>query len=624
MPRAGIENRPIPPRRVDDQTTVPFEPDVNGPLLFHPALPSTFSITTIPEAVTPAFDPLPSTHFAMDNQPQERAEELHPQVDDTPANTDIAPSSPSPARNPAPHARPSNPLQGRFLGTDEDPTLGVRTLHAVVCQHLAEAEELLAIARARMRIEDDLSVKLAELGRHSGARGAQQPTSAASAPASPFSPSSAPAASQPPFVSPASMSVFAPPPSSERWSSLSQGLGTAAAMLAGARDSALASLASLTSSSSTSSSSCASVSTNVHVDDESSLRPTLRTLREEYVALAVHHRRHADTLHAAVITPLQTMLDLNRRYLAEKKAEIDTASENIARFTSEVEARKVAHRAKCKIADDEDRKFKYVTGSDDPQPPSSPAPDPIMVGSRALAPNEIYHIADALRRDAKPKSVVTQLGLYEGVCMGSDLVDLLRKRHAGVSPRPDLKGICGELLARRFITPITGPHDAPFAPNLPYCFGRPMLKSGEPPHAKARREVEVAKAELDAAVDAAARAVGGIRALVEGYVEVAGRVERARLTTTRDAVLAIESAQVIAAGQAWKVWAAAGDAGSVGLLQPPPEQDAGLEYIAMKHGMVKLPGKRAEKEEAEAVVPSVVEAVTEEVGRVDDEGQVVG
>ncbi|KAJ3162138.1 hypothetical protein HDU86_005836 [Geranomyces michiganensis] len=517
-----------------------------------------------------------------------------------------------------------------FWGTGEDPAAGVRALHAVFVQHLAEADDLLALVRARVVSEETYASNFLELGRHSGS------VAAAAGSASPF-----------PFASLSSPSSLSRDPS-RRYSrastpaiaagtmtglttgdhnrislnNIAQGLGHAAARLqSAAAQSGLPGTANwcLTaepdsynnnnnnsgadgggSSSTTTGGTPSTTSTVGPIDDESSVRPVIRTIREQMVAMAAAHRRHADTLTMAVISPLQAFVEQHRKVMTKKKSEVDLNHQQLARLAADIGARHAVYIQKCKIAEEEDFKFRQ----DGESRASRIAPGPVMIGSRSVGPNEFQTIVETMRKEVKTKSIMTDLGLFEGCFMGEDALDHLRKRYPGI-PRADLRLICREILARRLMAPLIGPNDGSFEPELPYQFGRPLLKSGEPPHVKARKDSEMARLDYDSAIKSAEHTRSALEFHITDYLLAAQEAERYRLKVIQEAVLALETAQVFLLGELQTTWRppalldnsasqkvadGANDSGGGAaapahpatlLVSPNPEE--GVQYIARRY-----------------------------------------
>ncbi|KAJ3165961.1 hypothetical protein HDU88_003836 [Geranomyces variabilis] len=343
------------------------------------------------------------------------------------------------------------------------------------------------------------------------------------------------------------------------------------------------------------SSSNLSTSTVGPIDDESSVRPVIRTIREQMVAMAAAHRRHADTLTMAVISPLQAFVEQHRKVMTKKKSEVDLNHQQLARLAADIGARHAVYIQKCKIAEEEDFKFRQ----DGESRASRIAPGPVMIGSRSVGPNEFQTIVETMRKEVKTKSIMTDLGLFEGCFMGEDALDHLRKRYPGI-PRADLRLICREILARRLMAPLIGPNDGSFDPELPYQFGRPLLKSGEPPHVKARKDSEMARLDYDSAIKSAEHTRSALEFHITDYLLAAQEAERYRLKVIQEAVLALETAQVFLLGELQTTWrppalvdsaAQAATATAVDgaegahpatlLTSPNPEE--GVQYIARRY-----------------------------------------
>ncbi|KAJ3170081.1 hypothetical protein HDU87_008856 [Geranomyces variabilis] len=502
-----------------------------------------------------------------------------------------------------------------FWGTGEDPAAGVRALHAVFTQHLAEADDLLALVRARVVSEETYASNFLELGRHSGSVAAPATLSLASAFSSSASSSSPSFSRDPtrrysrastPAIAAGTMTGLTTGDHNRiTLNNIAQGLGNAAAKLqSAAAQSGLPGTSSwcLTTEpdsfnngdrsigNGTSSSSNLSTSTVGPIDDESSVRPVIRTIREQMVAMAAAHRRHADTLTMAVISPLQAFVEQHRKVMTKKKSEVDLNHQQLARLAADIGARHAVYIQKCKIAEEEDFKFRQ----DGESRASRIAPGPVMIGSRSVGPNEFQTIVETMRKEVKTKSIMTDLGLFEGCFMGEDALDHLRKRYPGI-PRADLRLICREILARRLMAPLIGPNDGSFDPELPYQFGRPLLKSGEPPHVKARKDSEMARLDYDSAIKSAEHTRSALEFHITDYLLAAQEAERYRLKVIQEAVLALETAQVFLVSELQTTWrppalvdsvndsAAAEGAAHPATLLTSPNPEEGVQYIARRY-----------------------------------------
>ncbi|TPX66885.1 hypothetical protein SpCBS45565_g04172 [Spizellomyces sp. 'palustris'] len=457
-----------------------------------------------------------------------------------------------------------------FWGTGEDPTLGVRTLHNVFMQHLAEAEDMLALVRARVTMEETYASNLLELGRHSGSGSGGTSEKELRR----YSRASTPA------IAAGTMTGLSGEKSKLSLNQIAQGLGNAAAMLQSA---AASSRLSRPTSWNMVAEPESDTSTIGPIDDQSSIRPVIRTIREQNVAMAATHRRHADTLTLAVISPLQAFVEQHKRAMTKKKNEVDLNHQQLSRLAADIEARRTVYLQKCRIAEEEDRKFR----EDGETRARRVSTAPIMIGSRSVGPNEFSTIVEQMRKEVKIKSIMTDLGLFEGCFMGDDAIEYLRKRYPGV-PRGDLRNVCQEILDRRLITVVVGPNDSDFDRALPYQFGRPLLKTGEPPHVKARKDAEMARLDYDAAIKTAEHTRSALEFHITDYLIAAQDAERYRLKVIKEAVLALESAQVFVVDEVRTTWRPPSvedttDPTSPTSLLNSPDPETGVQYIATRY-----------------------------------------
>ncbi|KAJ3195996.1 hypothetical protein HK101_010412 [Irineochytrium annulatum] len=564
-------------------------------------------------------------------------------------NGGSAPGTPTTANDTKRKARLLNQglyfFQDIFWGVDSTPpTEGVTVLHEVFSQHLSEAEDLIAIVRTKVEIEEMAASRLADLVTN-------PPVHAPGgnpAPATTFFPS---------FSSASSSSPVTPPSTGRKRAAtsslLSSSSGSASPHPNGTTlGNTLSAFRDWVSSSSTSSQkdsngSAATASANMisivdattdpafgsvqegekggkPVDavptiefeapgtpmvedrkpqfdekaapvvetnvDTSSLAPAVRTLREQLMAMAAIHRRHADTLTLAVLSPLTAFVDQQRRALNKKKAEVDSTFKELTRVASEIESKKKTYFARARLAEDEEHKYQQ-DGESRSRPP---ALQPIQFGSRSVGPQEFHDIIIGMKRDMRTKSILTPLGLFEGCFIGEDAIAYLQLKFPKV-PRADVRQLCQELLARRAVAPVVGGRDGKFSTALPYMFGRPVLKTGEPPHVKARKDAEVARLEYRAAVDSAEHVRGALEFHITDYLVAAQEAEIYRLSVAGEALLALESAQVFATNEVGFSWSTRRD-GAGGLLSSDPSfafpvinllgcpsAAAGVDGIASRH-----------------------------------------
>ncbi|KAI8854927.1 hypothetical protein BC829DRAFT_378829 [Chytridium lagenaria] len=504
-------------------------------------------------------------------------------------------------------------FQDVFWGKGDDPTEGVRVVHEVFCRHLAEAEDLIALVRVRVAIEELNASKLGELGRLSGI-----PGSAANevhnilmggSSLGGNSPSSAgpvtlgvgrrggPGSGGSNFIStgngitsignqPVTSSsgnlfntftalamsvatnitnITTSSPSIDRSghnsgntpsSPMTGGLGSGN-ISSGVNANAFGSLQSASGDQregvgaplATDFANFSSSGANGFTEDASSLLPVIRTLREQMMAMAAVHRRHADNLTLNVLSPLTAFVDQNRRMLNKKKADVDAAFNQFMRIATDIEGRRHQYFAKTKAADDEDEKFKR-DGEARANPPKL---GPILFGSRSIPLQEFHDIVNFLKRDIKTKGILTPVGLFDGCFLGEDALALLQMRYAK-SPRADIRDLCQEFVSRRCISPVVGGADGKFSASLPYTFGRPVLKTGEAPHIKSRKDAEIAKLEYEASIGSSENARTTLEQCITEYLIVAQEAETFRLTIARGALQALESAQVFVINEFGNSW----------------------------------------------------------------------
>ncbi|KAJ3117754.1 hypothetical protein HDU96_005719 [Phlyctochytrium bullatum] len=540
-------------------------------------------------------------------------------------------------------------FQDVFWGKGEDPVEGVRVLHEVFLRHLAEVEDLIALLRVRVAIEEMNAARLGELGRLSGLPGSAameaqnllmggiglSPSSMATGQVPLGVGRRGPGTGGSGFISTGNgitsvgnqpvpnnnsnlfgsltglvMSVAtnissitttntpaSPVTSSGGVGSGNMGVNINANAMGGFHSAptdgretptALASDALAYSA----------AGANGFTDDASSLLPVVRTLREQMMAMAAVHRRHADNLTLNVLSPLTAFADQNRRMLAKKKAEVDAAYSQYHRIASDIEGRRQMYFSKTKMAYDEEEKFRR-DGEARANPPKL---GPILFGSRSIPLQEFHDIVNLLKREIKTKGILTPVGLFEGCFLGEDALVLLQVKYPK-SPRSDIRDLCQEFVTRRCISPVIGGADGKFSASLPYCFGRPLLKTGEAPHIRSRKDADIAKLEYEASIGSSESARTVLEQAITEYLIVAQEAETFRLTIARHALHALEAAQVFVINEIGSSWRPTGEGLTFSggesengdseepVILLPPDAETGIQHISERYrtGHVRIP-----------------------------------
>ncbi|KAJ3216644.1 hypothetical protein HDU67_009172 [Dinochytrium kinnereticum] len=549
-------------------------------------------------------------------------------------------------------------FQDVFWGKGEDPTEGVRVVHEVFLRHLAEAEDLIALVRVRVAIEELNASRLGELGRLSGIPGSaanevQNILMGGSNMGVGGSSSSSSGS--------ATLGVGRRGPGGGGSNFISTGNGitsvgnqpvanttlfnsfTALAMSVATNITSITSIASSSSPAPERSGSLitpqspmsgpggmgsGNISSSVHAntmgnfqssesrdhggaplandfmafcasgangftEDASSLGPVIRTLREQMMAMAAVHRRHADNLTLSVLSPLTAFVDQNRRLINKKRAEVDAIYSQFIRIANDIEGRRHQYFSKTKAADDEELKFRR-DGEARANPPKL---GPILFGSRSIPLQEFHDIVNLLKREIKTKGILTPVGLFEGCFLGEDALALLQLKYPK-SPRADIRDLCQEFVNRRCISPVIGGADGKFSASLPYGFGRPLLKTGEAPHIKARKDADIAKLEYEASIGSSESARTALEQSITEYLIAAQEAETFRLTIARGALQALEAAQIFVINEFGTSWNPRGglhlsDSTEEDdpLLLQPPDADSGIQHIAERYrtGHLRIP-----------------------------------
>ncbi|KAI8849467.1 hypothetical protein BC829DRAFT_432479 [Chytridium lagenaria] len=478
-------------------------------------------------------------------------------------------------------------FQDVFWGTGQDPTEGVTALHSVFTAHLAEAEDLIAIAKARVEVEEFTAAKFAEVARIQGASSSSISSSpSSSVTASAFYPTSllfgGSALVNGEWVAPS-----APAASASKEASAMMGGGGIASSDFGSiptevterrhrrelknllLQKAKTAMKKKPGESKTNDEAAKEKEQDV---DTASLNPVLQILRSQMMAMAACHRRHADTLTLAVLTPLTAFVDQHRRALSKKKAEVDSTYRELQRIASDIDPRKNHYLSRSKVAEDEEFRFRRENETPRPNPLT-----PITFGSRSVGMQEFHDIVNALKKEVRFRSILTPVGLFEGCFIGEDAVKCLQAKYPKV-PKSDIRHLCQELIERRAIAAVVGGKEGKFSKALPYMFGRPLLKSGEPPHVKARKDAEVARLEYQAVIDSAEHTRGALEFHITDYLVAAQEAEIYRLSVAKEALAALESAQIIAVNGIGTCWASPSTgAGIPSVLSPTSTVDNHFE-----------------------------------------------
>ncbi|KAJ1550613.1 hypothetical protein HK405_000195, partial [Cladochytrium tenue] len=122
-------------------------------------------------------------------------------------------------------------------------------------------------------------------------------------------------------------------------------------------------------------------------------------------------------------------------------------------------------------------------------------------------------------------------------------------------------------------------------------FGRPLLKTGEPPHVRARRDAEIARLEYIAAIESSEHTRAALEFHITDFLASAQEAEAYRLSVAGEALLALESAQLFAVAELSAAWSTgtglaararyAADGLPVTML-PCPVPGAGVQHIARR------------------------------------------
>ncbi|RKO86732.1 hypothetical protein BDK51DRAFT_27231, partial [Blyttiomyces helicus] len=487
--------------------------------------------------------------------------------------SDSAPPSPTV------DARPPLRFEDCFWGVDsKDPTVGVRSLHAVFSQNLKEAEDLLSLVKCRIKLEEDDAARTSDVGRHFGFPPPPLPSGTPVSSLMEFEAKERKAMnrrSHVPAFAASTMTGTEVPEKRSLASHIASGFGSAAATLfAGAKETALVKQHA-----------AAAEEEDVAdaLRDGSSLRPVTRMLVDQISSMSRIHRRHADTLTLAVASPLQAFIEQNRRTMNKKKAEVDAHCQRLQALAADIEVRKRAYMEKSKIAEDEVKKFR-----DDASKRAAAAarPGPIAVGSRYMEVGELHGLVSQLQQDVRTRSITTPVGLFDGAFIGSDLVDSVRKRFPAL-PVADARALCSEILSRRLISSVVGGITPDFEPAIPYQFGRALLKTGEFPHAKASRDAADVRAEYETAIRTAEHTRSALDFHITAYLVAAQKAETYRLSIVRDCLVALESTQLFAAQETLNLWTPPentdqDDTSPLPLL-PSPDPIQGVQCLARKH-----------------------------------------
>ncbi|KAJ3094416.1 hypothetical protein HDU97_008110 [Phlyctochytrium planicorne] len=472
-------------------------------------------------------------------------------------------------------------FQDVFWGTGENPTEGVTTLHQVFLRHLAEADSLITIAKARVEVEEFAAGRLEEIAAMAMPKPGDPSTLmpiASGAPSLLFGNSivgglTGRLRSQSAVTSNigSTFSALREWVSSSSTTQLSSTASTAASMIGGGNAVDSGDFGSVPigrkvdekdggnkvefDASDTTADVIRSDDKSFQkskpeektLEDPASLNPVLNTLKSQMQAAAAVHRRHADTLILSVISPLTAFVDQHRRAMLKKKAEVDSSYKELQKIAFDIPALKEVYMNKCKVAEEEESRFKIDGEKPRPNPLT-----PITFGARSIGMQEFHDIVNSLKKNLRMRSILTPVGLFEDCFIGEDAIKFLQTKFK--VPKSELRHLCQEMLDRRSIAAVVGGKDGKFSKALPYMFGRALLKTGEPPHVRARKDAEVARIEYQATVDSAEHTRGALEFHITDYLVAAQEAEIYRLTVVKESLAALESAQMVAINTSGACW----------------------------------------------------------------------
>ncbi|RKO97524.1 hypothetical protein CAUPRSCDRAFT_10808 [Caulochytrium protostelioides] len=447
-----------------------------------------------------------------------------------------APAPPPPVAWDALPPPGSRHFEDVFWGpSPEEPLRGVVTLHRVVQRHLAEARDLLSLIEARAEMETGYSARLMALGRHSGHAGGPL--------------GSGGLYNWQRHLAVAKQSLA---------SAVGADVGVGSAAAPGAADP------------------YHRTGTNSMNDDASSLVPLLRGMREHMVSLAATHRRHADMLQLKVVAPLQGFIE---RYHATLEHKYQLVTQTWKRYDSQaadVAARRTAYKVCMRQAKEEAHKFRNG-GAMHERPKRPPESSLVLLGSRAVGPLELHELSTRLKREVRVQSIMTPLGVFDRCFLGDEAVNFLVHRINANVARAQYKQLLQQMLDRRMISAVVGP-GLVFDLNVPYQFGQPVLKTGEPPHVKARKDAIQAELEYKHLLTKAEHDRSMLIAHITDYLLAAQRCETERLAVAHEVLQTFAATTQTHLSEATAMWHGAE---TLPFLQAPSAAQS-VQYIATR------------------------------------------
>ncbi|RKP03854.1 hypothetical protein CXG81DRAFT_23547 [Caulochytrium protostelioides] len=447
-----------------------------------------------------------------------------------------APAPPPPVAWDALPPPGSRHFEDVFWGpSPEEPLRGVVTLHRVVQRHLAEARDLLSLIEARAEMETGYSARLMALGRHSGHAGGPL--------------GSGGLYNWQRHLAVAKQSLA---------SAVGADVGVGSAAAPGAADP------------------YHRTGTNSMNDDASSLVPLLRGMREHMVSLAATHRRHADMLQLKVVAPLQGFIE---RYHATLEHKYQLVTQTWKRYDSQaadVAARRTAYKVCMRQAKEEAHKFRNG-GAMHERPKRPPESSLVLLGSRAVGPLELHELSTRLKREVRVQSIMTPLGVFDRCFLGDEAVNFLVHRINANVARAQYKQLLQQMLDRRMISAVVGP-GLVFDLNVPYQFGQPVLKTGEPPHVKARKDAIQAELEYKHLLTKAEHDRSMLIAHITDYLLAAQRCETERLAVAHEVLQTFAATTQTHLSEATAMWHGAE---TLAFLQAPSAAQS-VQYIATR------------------------------------------
>ncbi|KAI9208357.1 uncharacterized protein BJ171DRAFT_578156 [Polychytrium aggregatum] len=308
--------------------------------------------------------------------------------------------------------------------------------------------------------------------------------------------------------------------------------------------------------------------------DGSAFGNTIAQYKDQMSRQAAIHATHCQSIAHGVITPLSEFIVRYRKLINMKKSEVDQAYKGFPKLVREVEKKKAAFFEKMKLAEDEETRSRQDAEiRDAPQSTDTG----VTFGHRGVPYSELMDMFNLMKKEVKTRAISTPFGIFENGFVGEDVVAFLRGRYPSVTS-PLLVAMAQAYVNRRLITAVVGGYDGAFNPETLYVFGRPLLKNGDSPYVKARKDAEYARQDYLRSVLNAEHSRSALNFHIEDFLIFIQQAESVRISIMSDSYKALETAQRTALEELSRLW----NPEPLQWVLPLPQPDEGIVAICEK------------------------------------------